>query len=90
MKYEREKEKTFSKKPAIKTFSFCCTYIDTVGYDAQRQLLEVKLNNSDKIRRYVNVPEDIWYQFRKSENPDIYYRRCICGHFPETVYRVHR
>lgn len=84
------KEKTFSKRAAIKVFSFCCTYIDTVGYDPQRELLEIKLNNSDKVRRYSNVPEVIWYQFRESANPDIYYRRCICGHFPETVYRVHR
>lgn len=81
-----QKEKTFSKKSSIKTFSFCCLYIDTVGYDAQREILEVRLNNSSKVRRYTNVPEDIWYQFRESANPDIYYRRCICGHFPEMEY----
>ena len=90
MKSINSKEKALSKKAETKVFSFCCTYIDTIGYDAQRGLLEIKLNNSDKVRRYQNVPEDIWYQFRESANPDLYYRRCICGHFPETVYHAHR
>lgn len=36
-----------------------------------------------RLRRYVDVPEDVWYQFRESANPDMYYRRCICGHFRE-------
>lgn len=70
-------------KTTIKVFSFYCTYIDAIGYDAQRELLEVRLNNNRRVKRYVNVPEEIWYQFRESADPDIYYRRCICGHFPE-------
>ena len=79
-----------SGKKTIKVFSFYCMNIDAIGYDAQRELLEVRLNNNGKVKRYVNVPEEIWYQFRESANPDIYYRRCICGHIPETVYRTHR
>lgn len=66
-----------------KYFSFCSTYIDAIGYDAQRALLEVRLSRGGHVRRYENVPEDIWYQFRESASPDIYYRRCICGHFSE-------
>lgn len=69
----------------LKYFSFCCTYIDAIGYDAQRALLEVRLSNGGRVRRYENVPEEIWYQFRESASPDIYYRRCICGHFPESA-----
>ena len=72
-------------KTTIKVFSFHCTYINAVGYDAQRELLEVRLNNNCKVKRYVNVPEEIWYQFRESADPDIYYRRCICGRFPESI-----
>lgn len=71
-------------KTTIKAFSFYCTYIDAIGYDAQRELLEVRLNNNRKVKRYVNVPEEIWYQFRESADPDIYYRRYICGRFPES------
>ncbi len=68
-------------------FSFCSAYIDAIGYDAQCELLEVRLIGSGKIRRYVNVPEEVWYQFRESASPDIYYRSCICGHFPEADTR---
>lgn len=67
------------------TFSFCSTYIEAIGYDAQRALLEVRMARSGRIRRYADVPEEIWYRFRESASPDIYYRRCICGHFRETV-----
>lgn len=69
----------------IMYFSFCSTYIDAIGYDAQRALLEVRMTGSSKVRRYFNVPEEIWYRFRESASPDMYYRRFICGHFPETA-----
>ena len=68
-------------------FSFCSTYIDAIGYDVQRALLEVRMAQNGRIRRYMNVPEEVWYQFRESVNPDMYYRRCICGHFRESTAR---
>lgn len=64
-------------------FSFCSTYIDAIGYDAQRAVLEVKLTKGNRLKRYVNVPEEIWYRFRESASPDLYYRSCICGHYRE-------
>lgn len=64
-------------------FSFCSAYIDAIGYDAQCELLEVRLLRSSRVRQYYNVPEEIWYQFRDSASPDIYYRSRICGYFPE-------
>lgn len=88
MKITNTSEKAFSERTTIKVFSFNSTYIEAIGYDAQRELLEVRMNNNDKVKRYANVPEEIWYQFRESANPDIYYRRCICGRFPETVYHT--
>lgn len=90
MKNVNTKEKAFTEKAAINVFSFNSTYIEAIGYDAQRKLLEVRTNNNDKIKRYANVPEEIWYQLRESADPDIYYRRCICGHFPETAYHIRR
>lgn len=68
-------------------FGFSGTYIEAIGYDAQCALLEVRMAISGRLRRYMEVPEDIWYQFRESVNPDMYYRRCICGHFRETPVR---
>ena len=90
MKISDTNEKAFPERTTIKVFSFSSTYIEAIGYDAQRELLEVRMISNGKIKRYANVPEEIWYQFRESADPDIYYRRCICGHFPETVYRTRR
>lgn len=56
--------------------------VETAGYDAQCAMLEVKLTTGD-ICRYREVPEDIWYRFREAPSPDRYYRRYICGYFPE-------
>lgn len=74
--YSRKEESTMS-------FSFCSTYIDAIGYDAQRALLEVRLARNGRIRKYADVPEEVWYRFRESPSPDTYYRRFICGHFRE-------
>lgn len=41
--------------------------------------------HNGRLKRYLNVPEEVWYQFRESANPDMYYRRCICGHFREST-----
>ena len=90
MKITITNEKAFSERTTVKVFSFSSTYIEAIGYDAQRELLEVRMTGSGKVKRYANVPEEIWYRFRESADPDIYYRRCICGYFPETVYHIHR
>lgn len=88
MNSKYRKEKAFTEGAMPKTFSFCSTYIEAIGYDAQRALLEVRLSGSGQVRRYANVPEEIWYRFRDSISPDIYYRRCICGYFPELTVKV--
>ena len=84
MKITITNEKAFSERTTVKVFSFSSTYIEAIGYDAQRELLEVRMTGSGKVKRYANVPEEIWYRFRESADPDIYYRRYICGRFPES------
>lgn len=83
MKSMNTKDKMYREGEFIIVFSFCSTYIDAIGYDAQRALLEVRMAGNGQIRRYADVPEEIWYRFRESASPDMYYRRCICGHFRE-------
>lgn len=58
--------------------------IEKIGYDPLRAILAVKLLEERSIRQYVGVPEEIWYRLREISNPDVYYRRYICGSFPET------
>lgn len=86
MKLKNTKDKMCREGEFIMAFSFCSTYIDAIGYDAQRALLEIRMTGSGRIRRYADVPEEIWYRFRESESPDMYYRRCICGHFREIKF----
>lgn len=70
-------------KGSMTYVSFFSALIETVGYDAQCAVLEVRLAAAGRVCRYREVPEDIWYRFRENVSPDIYYRKYICGHFPE-------
>ncbi|MCI8528331.1 MAG: KTSC domain-containing protein [Lachnospiraceae bacterium] len=54
-----------------------------MGYDPQCALLEVKLTSDGHVRRYRDVPEDVWYGLRENFHPDVYFRRYICGRYHE-------
>lgn len=68
----------------IKHISFYSALIETMGYDPQCALLEIKLLSDGKIRQYKNVPEHVWYRLREDYHPD-YYRRHICGRYTEVI-----
>lgn len=70
-------------KKSMLYVSFFSALIEMAGYDAQCALLEVKLAAGGRIFRYREVPEDVWYRLRENVSPDAYYRRYICGCFPE-------
>lgn len=57
--------------------------IEGIGYNPQCALLEVRLRGGRQVLQYVGVPEDVWYGFREDLHPDAYYRRQICGRYPE-------
>jgi len=78
----------FTEDKTIYYISFYSSLIEMLGYDPQCALMEVKLLGDVVIRRYEGVPEDVWYQLRNNYNPDAYYRRYICGSFPETKIRI--
>ncbi len=69
----------------IKHISFYTTLIETIGYDPQCAILEVKLVSDGKIRQYKNVPENVWYRLREEYHSDSYYRRYIGGRYVETI-----
>lgn len=60
--------------------------IETIGYDPQCAILEVKLLRDGRVLYYKGVPEDVWYHLRETCHPDLYYRRCICGRFQELKF----
>ena len=57
--------------------------IKSAGYDAQQQLLEIEFASNGQIWQFDNVPEDIWYQFRKHHLPEYFFHNFIMGHYPE-------
>lgn len=69
----------------IRHISFYSTLIETMGYDPLTAILEVRLWADGKIRRYEDVPEDIWYRLRLHYHPDTYFRAHVCGHYEETM-----
>lgn len=69
----------------IKHISFYTSLIQSMGYDPQCALLEIRLLYDGKIRQYQDVPEDIWYRMRDHFHPDNYFRRHICGRFEEVI-----
>lgn len=69
---------------AIYYIVFRSALIEKIGYDPLRAVLEVKMLKEKGVRQYEGVPEEIWYRLREKGNPDVYYRRYICGCFPET------
>lgn len=73
------------ERKKIRHISFYTTLIETIGYDPQRAILEVRLVSDGKIRQYENVPEYIWYHLRADYHPDTYYRRFVCGRYVETI-----
>lgn len=75
----------YTEDKAIYYINFFSTLIETLGYDPQCALLEVKLIRDGQVRRYEGVPEEVWYHLRENYNPDVYYRRNICGIYQETM-----
>lgn len=79
------KTKDSKEDKTIKHISFYSELIETMGYDPQCALLEVKLVNDRQVRQYRNVPEEVWYSLRGNRHPDTYFRRHICGCYVEAV-----
>ncbi len=57
--------------------------IKSAGYDAQQQLLEIEFVSEGQICRFDNVPEEVWYQFRRHHLPEIFFHNFIMGCYPE-------
>ena len=72
-----------NERTIVSFFGFRSMYIERICYDLQSQVLGIRMKEGTTFRHYMHVPEDIWYRFRESASPDLYYRLCICGQYPE-------
>ena len=70
---------------SIKHISIQSGLIETMGYEPQHALLEIRLSSNGKVWQYRDVPEDVWYQLREDHHPDAYFRRYVCGPYRESL-----
>lgn len=80
------KKRFIREGKSIKHISIQSGLIETMGYEPQNALLEIRLSSDGKVWQYRDVPEDVWYRFREDCHPDAYFRRYICGHYRESLF----
>lgn len=56
--------------------SVTSSYIDSVGYDESKKLLEITLR-SGEVYRYKEVPEDIYKGILRASSPKTYFKEHI-------------
>nr|WP_318683626.1 KTSC domain-containing protein [uncultured Acetatifactor sp.] len=57
--------------------------IESAGYDAQCELLEVRFLCDGQVWQYTGVPEEVWYSFKGEAAPDMFFHKHIKGCFDE-------
>jgi hypothetical protein len=62
-------------------------FITSAGYNAQYAQLEVEFRKDSQVWVYLDVPEEIWYEFKNSASPDRFFCRFIQGCYKER--RIH-
>ena len=70
---------------SIRHISIQSGLIETLGFEPQRALLEVKLSGDGNVWQYWYVPVVVWYQFWLDRHRDAYFRRYICGRYRESL-----
>lgn len=59
--------------------------INSMGYDAQCEILEIEFRIDGQVWRYSDVPEHVWYTFRNAFSIDLYYFQDISGRYSEKL-----
>lgn len=66
-----------------KRYQFRGLLIVSAGYNAQCELLEIEFGHDKHVWQYLDVPEDIWYQFKYDTSPDCFFHKFIKGQYTE-------
>lgn len=64
----------------MQMFDFFDAYVVRGGYDALCQILELEIAEKG-VYRFFDVPEDVWYEFRRSDSLIGYVRKHLAGHY---------
>lgn len=63
--------------------------IHAVGYDAEKQMLEVVFN-SGKVYQYFEVPQNVYDELMASDSKGSYMRSCVIDCYPYQQFRKRR
>jgi KTSC domain-containing protein len=64
----------------MKTTAVDSTTLRTIGYDAERQLLQIEFQNHS-IYQYFDVPEAVYEELIHSPSKGTYFNQCIRSEF---------
>ena len=62
---------------------FAAPTIVSAGYDPQRAVLEVEFALDGQIWQYLDVPEEVWYRFKKEVGAEHFFHANIKGCYRE-------
>lgn len=55
----------------------------SIGYDFEREILEIELKKNKQIRQYYNFPKVTWYAFESSDSKGRYFLKYIKDKYNE-------
>jgi lysyl-tRNA synthetase class 2 len=71
----------------MKTIAVDSTTLRTVGYDAERQLLQIEFHNRS-IYQYFEVPATVYQELLKAPSKGAYFNRSIRSRFDFTLVKA--
>lgn len=57
--------------------------IESIGYDTENAILEVEFKRTHAVWQYLDVPENVWYDFQSSSSLGHYFSVNIRNQYPE-------
>jgi len=62
---------------------FAAPTIVSAGYDPLHAVLEVEFAHDGQVWQYLDVPEEIWYRFKRETEADYFFHAYIKGCYDE-------
>lgn len=62
--------------------------IASAGYDALCAILELEFAHDGQVWRFYDVPEHVWYEWRRSEKTSVYFHTYISGRYVSRQIRA--
>jgi hypothetical protein len=76
-----------AEAPAMKTIPVVSNTLRTVGYDTDRQLLQIEFQNRS-IYQYFEVPQAVYEELMQASSKGAYFNRSIRPHFDDVLVKA--